>query len=174
MFRVAFTPTTTLAWKGFFLLLLVVLVTPAAGTAENCETIVLDFNDFQRGDYLDLVPHPSAPLGQYNVVPIPLEYKIKTLECEGGNHGCRIFDTANPTHANTVGFPHNTCDGDSDLGSPNYKCTPAGPGIGNGGVSTTSSGDCVPRRRSPFTHQCYGSDRNHGVRARIAILSAIV
>ena len=47
----------------------------------------------------------------------------------------RIFDTANPGNA-TVGDP--------DLGAPNRKCTPTGPGIGMGGEPGQPGINCKP------------------------------
>jgi hypothetical protein len=43
---------------------------------------------------------------------------------ESSKKGARIFDTTNPGTQDA---------GDPDLGAPNQRCTPAGPGIGVGG-----------------------------------------
>lgn len=49
---------------------------------------------------------------------------------------CRIFDMANPG---------NVTAGDPDLGTPNKKCTPTGPGIGVGGEPGQPGENCWPR-----------------------------
>ena len=49
----------------------------------------------------------------------------------------RIFDTADPGT--------NNGNGDPDLGSPNEKCSPAGPGYGYGGRPGQPGENCVPQ-----------------------------
>jgi len=59
-----------------------------------------------------------------------------TLSATGGFGTLpRIFNTANP---GTVK------EGDPDLGSPNNRCSPPGPGVGEGGEPDTKGANCVP------------------------------
>jgi hypothetical protein len=60
-----------------------------------------------------------------------------TLSAAGGyDTRPRVFDTANPGDNND--------NGDPDLGSPNKRCTPAGPGVGKGGEPDEEGENCTP------------------------------
>jgi hypothetical protein len=60
-----------------------------------------------------------------------------TLSAAGGySTRPRVFDTANTGN--------NDIDGDSDLGSPNKRCKPAGPGVGKGGEPDEKGANCTP------------------------------
>ena len=110
----------------------------------------LDFNDepngFTRGVYLDLVDSPSGS-GHTTVPSSVLEdhYLIQSIECNGGYHGCRLFDTANPIKVSGDGY--DSCgsngSGDPDLGTPNQHCPGGGPGVGSGGIPGAQGENCV-------------------------------
>jgi hypothetical protein len=60
------------------------------------------------------------------------------LSASGGvGDAPRLFDTANPGNQNTCG--------DEDLGAPNEKCTPGGPGQGIGGEPGAPGENCQPQ-----------------------------
>lgn len=54
----------------------------------------------------------------------------------GGYFRPRLFDTANPGSEPA---------GDADLGAPNEKCTPSGPGVGVGGEPGMPGENCAPQ-----------------------------
>jgi hypothetical protein len=83
----------------------------------SCRKITVDFDKaadgtpIKRGDY---VTDQWKSLG----------LMLAASGTESSKKGARIFDTTNPGRRKT---------GDPDLGAPNKRCTPAGPGIGRGG-----------------------------------------
>jgi len=64
-----------------------------------------------------------------------MDYGLQ-LSQTGGYLKPRLFDTANPGTQRL---------GDPDLGSPNEKCTPSGPGVGVGGEPGMPGENCVPQ-----------------------------
>jgi hypothetical protein len=106
--------------------------TPApTKSPEVCDSVTVDFDNaadgtpIKRGDY---VRDQWKSLGL-------------TLFAEGGlskskGNMPRIFDTKNPGTENA---------GDPDLGAPNERCTPAGPGIGNDGEPGNKGVNCAPQ-----------------------------
>ena len=60
-----------------------------------------------------------------------------SLSATGGEGSTpRLFDTANPGSEKTCG--------DADLGAPNKRCTPSGPGVGEDGEPGTEGENCSP------------------------------
>lgn len=92
---------------------------------ERCEAITVDFDALPDGTAL------APPLCVEN----EWEELGLTLFAEGGK-GTRpcLFDTANPGSEEAGG--------DADLGAPNEGCTPAGPGVGEGGAPGTPGENC--------------------------------
>ncbi len=66
-----------------------------------------------------------------NVTEVTVDGLTVSVEATGGIGEAWIFDSSAPTG------------GDEDLGTPNQNCTPAGPGIGEGGVPGTAGENCV-------------------------------
>jgi hypothetical protein len=67
-----------------------------------------------------------------------LGLKLSASGTKSSKKGARIFDTTNPGSIKA---------GDPDLGAPNQRCTPAGPGIGAGGEPTSGNKgvNCKPQ-----------------------------
>jgi hypothetical protein len=55
---------------------------------------------------------------------------------DGYGNRPRVFDTSNPGPNNSIGDP--------DLGAPNKKCKPPGPGVGDGGKPGQEWQNCAP------------------------------
>ena len=55
---------------------------------------------------------------------------------DGYGNRPRVFDTSNPGKDNSIGDP--------DLGAPNNKCNPPGPGVGDGGKPGQEWQNCEP------------------------------
>ena len=104
---------------------LAVLVAQATATGDEC-TVTVDFNTFPNGT--------STNGGEY-VDEEWLDYGF-TLTASGGlSNKPRLFDTSTP---GTNKF------GDPDLGSPNKRCSPSGPGKGEGGEPGSPGANCEP------------------------------
>jgi hypothetical protein len=64
------------------------------------------------------------------------EFGLKLSAAGGYGTRPRVFDTSNPGKDNDSGDP--------DLGSPNGRCNPAGPGVGQGGEPREVGENCTP------------------------------
>jgi hypothetical protein len=99
--------------------------TPSGGEAIE---ITIDFNT------IGTVANPGDPVPHGAYVEDEWEEYSLTLSASGGFGTLpRIFDTAQ------IG---NDLYGDPDLGSPNEKCTPPGPGVGLGGEPGAPGENC--------------------------------
>lgn len=94
----------------------------------HLQEVTIDFNTAADGSQL--------PGGKY--VEIEWAAYGLTLSAAGG-YGTipRLFNSAQPRDENNRG-------GDPDLGSPNRKCSPAGPGVGSGGEPGQDTANCEP------------------------------
>lgn len=90
---------------------------------EICESIIVNFDSAANGTML--------PAGTY-VQDEWLAYGLRLLAAGGLNELPRLFDTANPTGR------------DYDLGAPNQRCSPPGPGVGEDGEPGEPGENCNP------------------------------
>jgi hypothetical protein len=106
--------------------------TPApTKSPEVCDSVTVDFDKAADGT---LIKRGYYVRDQWKSLGL-------TLLAEGGlskskGNMPRIFDTNNPGTENA---------GDPDLGAPNERCTPAGPGTGKGGGPGNKGVNCAPQ-----------------------------
>jgi hypothetical protein len=101
----------------------------------SCFEQLLDFNDFDGGDYIGDLS------STYGVV---IHATASTAAGFTPGNKARVFDTSLPTRAaGNLKCTNNPNDGDPDLGSPNSLCPNGGPGIGRGGAPLSPYSNCV-------------------------------
>jgi len=101
--------------------------TPAPTTLDGCANVILDFDTYPDGTPLPGGKYVEKEWAAYGL----------TLSATGGFLDFpRLFDTSD------IGNPNF---GDADLGSPNERCTPSGPGVGEGGEPGEPGENCVPQ-----------------------------
>ena len=100
---------------------------PTLGSG-GCTKTVVDFNTFPNGS--------PIPGGTYVKDEWYAAYGMKLSASGGYGDAPRLFNTSD---VGAVEF------GDPDLGAPNERCTPSGPGVGEGGEHGMPGENCSPR-----------------------------